>query len=137
MRIQAVHAIGQMFNAGSRSGHTIDPAERAACAALLRQYLGDDTPDQLFSVALRSLGKIADISRDAELYQVTTSALSSSSLVRREAALEALYQSDVSLDDTLVHLVRSMGESDPGQSVRVSATAVLEKHDVATMPPSP
>lgn len=133
-RIQAVHAIGQMFGAASRRGQSIDPAEAVACAGLLRQHLDDGTPGQLFSVALRALGKIVDIRHDPDLRRATLEALTSESRFRREGAFQVLYQSDTSLDEPLLDFVRSAAESDGDLSVRVTARALLEKHDAHESP---
>jgi len=130
-QIQSVRAIGQCFAAAARTGLTINASEQHNCVLTLQAYLDDETPDQVFSVALRSLGRIQRIDEDDRLRSAILKATSSVSDLRREAAMMVLYSSCVSLDDEALGNIRSASESDPSLVVRQLATAVLEKHKTA------
>lgn len=127
LRIQAIHALGQLYIACHRSGMGIAMAEYSACVTVLRRYLADDTPGQLFSVTLRTLRRMASIEQDAQIGNVLALALSSSDADRREAALDALYQSDIRWGAGLKDIVHSLAVNDPVAAVRSTAEAVLDR----------
>jgi hypothetical protein len=128
LRIQAANAIGRVFHIAARRGETIDAAERASCWKALYQYLADDTPDQFFSVALKSLAEIAPLLEDRGILQVINGALASSSDIRREAALDALYRVGLPPDKVTVDLVQACVQNSASEAVQHAASAVLEQN---------
>ncbi|MHC4442414.1 MAG: HEAT repeat domain-containing protein [Planctomycetota bacterium] len=135
MRIQAIHGLGQMFARAAKLGLVIDPAERDNCIATLNNFL-DHASDQVFSVAFRSLVKIEGVQQDSQLYQLALNSLYSPYKHRRMAALEVLYQSDVVLNEYVISSIQSVVESDPNPDIRITAGAVLDKHQAQIDEPS-
>ena len=125
-RIQAVHAVGRMFAGFVRGGQQVDPGERSACENSLRQHLTTDAPDQLFAVALYALSKMVGVGDDGDLHQTMTQALASESPIRREAALQVLYESGIQSDAWILQTVESAA-TDGDQTVKETAQAILDK----------
>jgi HEAT repeat protein len=126
VRIQAANAIGQLFRSAGQRGLVIEATERARCRDVLYKHLTDDTADQLFGVALKSLTEIAPIQQDPTILQAINTTLLLSNEVRREAALDVLYRTGLP-DGIAVDLVQSCAKSSPSASVRSAAKAVLDR----------
>jgi hypothetical protein len=129
-RIEAANAVGALFALAGRRGSPVATDERTKCWQALYPYLADQTPDQLFGVALKSLAEIAPIHQDAGVLQALNTALVSSRRVRREAALDVLYRTGLPLDGVQSTLVRWSAASDSDDSLRATASAVLDQGDL-------
>ncbi|GMU20851.1 MAG: hypothetical protein AMXMBFR13_09470 [Phycisphaerae bacterium] len=130
-RIQAVHAIGQLFASDEQvKPIVVDAAERVACATLLRGLL-ETASDQLFSVSLKALKHVENIRESAPLQQWTRASLLSASHERREAALDVLYQSGLPLDGPTIELIRGFSQSNElPPSIQAAAQAVLDERQL-------
>lgn len=130
-RAQAIYGLGQMFSRAASAGRSIDPAERNACVSLLAAHLNDALPDRIFVSALKAAGRIEEFQRDVRLRQVMTQALRSASPVRREAALEVLFQHQDSMDPYVSGMVRELAASDSSPEVRSAAATVLDREQAS------
>lgn len=132
LRIQAIHAMGQLAAAAAGRGEPIDAGEQDACVRILLK-IGTATEDhQLYGVAVQALCRLEDIRQDPYVYALVAAGLSSSSPIRREAALQALYGSESqALDSSLLATVTELATT--GETAcKAAAQAVLDKYEAET-----
>ena len=124
-RIQAVRAIGEMFFTARRRGLIIEPTERTLCWQAVYPCLANETPDQLFGVALNTLVKIEPTQPDPYVLHVIDACLLTGTDIRKEAALDALFAANWDARAFTLDLVRACASPETCDSVRETARAVL------------
>ncbi len=134
LRIQAVHAIGQVAGSLRSRGEPLDPREQAACVTLLGRILEQTQNDQLYGAALRSIGAVEDYQRNPSVYRAVAESLSSQRLVRIHAALDTIYAAPSGPPDAaLVERIVNMTGSEDA-TCGAAAQAILERFDLTTGP---
>lgn len=130
-RIQAIHALGQLFAGWERAGGPVDEAERTASRELVESITLTSASDQLSSAALRAWAKIALPAERLKLRGTIISSLDSERPYRQEAALDVLYAAPDLQDEEIMFRVRQLAarsdaaDSD-GDAVSSTAKDVLE-----------
>lgn len=126
-RIQAVRAIGEMFFTARRRGLTIESTERTLCWQVVYPCLADESPDQLFGVALKTLVNIEPTQPDLNVLAVIDASLLAGTDIRKEAALDALFAANWDARPFTLNLVRACASPETCDSVRETARAVLSR----------
>jgi hypothetical protein len=133
-RVQAIRALGAVVASRVRSGQSIDSTESSASKALLRRYVSEQTPAQLYGVALSALANLSTDGLDVETRQLILSAIASTNRVRRLAALETLYQCDLQEISYALDTIQTIAETESDHAISEVAFGILERYEAEAQP---
>jgi hypothetical protein len=125
LKIQALQAMGDLNLSLRREGRAVDLLERLACIRVVWRLVGQAKDDQVFGAGLRALMSLESVRDDGMLYKLVQQSLRSQSAIRKQAALDGLYQSGIeALDPVLLADVQAIALAEDA-GCRGTAEAIL------------